>query len=378
MPPWFPASFCSLYIAMLTSLWLLSLFLPASCAQLLVTCAYKGLCQQALLSSNDVVLQCDHLQAYWYFSSFQGEDPFLVSSLPNIKKLPGGSLQLNKPQPSQTGLYRCEDNNTALVVEYEIDFQDVTMLHITHKGLGQNPLQNQSLSLGREEMVFTHWEPWQDCNRCGVPGERKRLGYCYIQESLENVMPCWLYLGDEKVWSNRLRPEMQVETCHIPCTHIYAKYVVFDNFQLRNNVGSAWLTCPLGSIYRPVFWEANNLSLTWKDQLSGKSISTIMDSSNGGSWLQVFQSAIYRCFVQRELMAQFNSKVNVDPLKFLSSENSKQQPEAEETQKENGNSVFKGLNVMMLVGMVLTVLGCLLKQFHFSRRRERNKMFLVK
>lgn len=62
--------------------------------------------------------------------------------------------------------------------------------------------------------------------------------------------------------------------------------------------------------------------------------------------------------------------VNVDPLKFLSSENSKQQPEAEETaQKENGNSVFKGLNVMMLVGMVLTVLGCLLKQFHFSRRR---------
>ena len=103
-----------------------------------------------------------------------------------------------------------------------------------------------------------------------------------------------------------------------------------------------------------------------------------MDSSNGGSWLQVFQSAIYRCFVQRELMAHFNSKVNVDPLKFLSSENSKQQPEAEETQKENGNSVLKGLNVMMLVGMVLTVLGCLLKQFHFSRRRERNKMFLVK
>ena len=66
---------------MLTILWLLSLFLPASCAQLLVTCAYKGLCQQALLSGNDVVLQCDHLQAYWYFSSFQGEDLFLVSSL---------------------------------------------------------------------------------------------------------------------------------------------------------------------------------------------------------------------------------------------------------------------------------------------------------
>ncbi|OWK16201.1 hypothetical protein Celaphus_00004523, partial [Cervus elaphus hippelaphus] len=284
---------------------------PPGClvkGQLLVTCAYKSLCQQALLSGNDVVLQCDHLKASWYFSSFQGEDPFLVSSLPNIKKLPGGSLQLNKPQPSQTGLYRCEDSNTALVVEYEIDFQDVTTLHITHKGLGQNHLQNQSLSLGRQEIIFTHWEPWQDCNRCGVPGERKRLGYCYIQE--------------------------------------------------------------------PVFWEANNLSLTWKDQLSGKSVSTIMDTSNGGSWLRVFQPATYRCFVQQELTAQFNSQSNVDPLKFLSPGKSEQQPEAKETQKEKANSVLKGLSVMMLVGTVLTLLGCLRKQFRFSRSQKRNKMLL--
>ena len=30
------------------------------------------------------------------------------------------------------------------------------------------------------------------------------------------------------------------------------------------------------------------------------------------------------------------------------------------------------------VALLWIVLGCLLKQFHFSRRRERNKMFLVK
>nr|CAI9697290.1 unnamed protein product [Rangifer tarandus platyrhynchus] len=238
---------------MLTTLWLLSLFLPVLCAQLLVTCAYKSLCQQALLSGNDVVLQCDHLKASWYFSSFQGEDPFLVSSLPNIKKLPGGSLQLNKPQPSQTGLYRCEDSNTALVVEYEIDFQDVTTLHITHKGLGQNPLQNQSLSLGRQEIIFTHWEPWQDCNRCGVPGERKRLGYCYIQESLESPMPCWLYLGDVRLWSSRLQPEMQVEACLVPCNQskeIIQPFFTFDISKLGQSTNNMELTCPLASIYR--------------------------------------------------------------------------------------------------------------------------------
>ena len=247
-----PSVVC-LSIAMLTTLWLLSLLLPVLCAQLLATCAYKRLCQQALLSGNDVVLHCDHLRASWYFSSFQGDDPFLVSSLPNIRKLPGGSLQLNKPQPSQTGLYRCEDNNTALVVEYEIDFQDVTTLHITHKGLGQNPLQNQSLSLGRQEIIFTHWEPWQDCNRCGVPGERKRLGYCYIQESLENPMPCWLYLGDVRLWSSRLRPEMQVEACLVPCNQskeIIQPFFTFDISKLGQLTNNMQLTCPLASIYR--------------------------------------------------------------------------------------------------------------------------------
>ncbi|KAG5200671.1 hypothetical protein MJG53_013709 [Ovis ammon polii x Ovis aries] len=365
---------------MLTTLWLLLCFaLPVQESPFPISCPNRKQCQLALLSDNDIILHCNAPGAQWqFFTPLKTTWASNFTTNLNMVTMLNGSLLIKNPLPSHTGIYNCNDKDGKKVMRYEIDFQDVITLHITHKDLDQKPLQNESLSLSSKQFVFTQWEPWQDCNQCGKPGERKRLGYCYIQESLENVMPCWLYLGDEKVWSNRLRPEMQVETCHIPCTHIYAKYVVFDNFQLRNNVGSAWLTCPLGSIYRPVFWEANNLSLTWKDQLSGKSISTIMDSSNGGSWLQVFQSAIYRCFVQRELMAQFNSKVNVDPLKFLSSENSKQQPEAEETQKENGNSVFKGLNVMMLVGMVLTVLGCLLKQFHFSRRRERNKMFLVK
>ncbi|XP_059939122.1 protein FAM187B-like [Mesoplodon densirostris] len=205
---------------MLATLWLLSLSLPTSWAQILVSCAYKSLCQQALLSGNDVVLQCDHLKACWSSSSVLGEDLLLLSSVPNIKKLPGGNLQLTNPQPSPTGLYHCEDNDNALVVECEIDFQDVTTLHIMHKGLGQKPLQNETLSLGGKELIFTHWEPWQDCNRCGEPGECKHLGYCYIEEPLEKRMPCWLYLQEEKVQYRRMWPEMQVEACLIPCDHI--------------------------------------------------------------------------------------------------------------------------------------------------------------
>ncbi|XP_045844834.1 protein FAM187B-like [Meles meles] len=238
---------------MLAPLWLLSLSLPTLWAEILIRCSYKSLCQQALVSGNDVVLQCDYPKALWYFSSILGEDPFLLSSAPNIKKLPGGSLQLTDPQPSQTGLYHCQDSDNALVVQYEIDFQDVSTLHITHRGLGQKPLQNETLSLGGHVLVFTHWEPWQDCNRCGEPGERKRLGYCYIEEPQEKAMPCWLYLRGEKTHSSRLRTELQVEACLAPCDHVKETnqpYFIFDIYPLGKLTNNMWLTCPLASIYR--------------------------------------------------------------------------------------------------------------------------------
>ncbi|KAM6223701.1 protein FAM187B-like [Rhynchocyon petersi] len=220
---------------------------------MLIRCAYKSLCQRALLSGNDVVLQCDHPKALWYFSSILEEESLLLSSVSNVKKLPGGAVQLINPQPSQTGLYSCEDNDGSLVVEYEIDFQDITALHITHKGLGQEPLKNETLNLDGKVVVFTHWEPWQDCSRCGEPGEHKRLGYCYIEEPQEKPMPCKLYLGNEKVQYSRMRPELQVEACLVPYNHpkeIHQPYFVFDIYQPGKLTNDMWLTCPLASIYR--------------------------------------------------------------------------------------------------------------------------------
>ncbi|XP_025865738.2 protein FAM187B-like [Vulpes vulpes] len=238
---------------MLATLWLLSLSLPILWAYTLISCAYKSLCQQALVSGNDVVLQCDYPKAFWYFSSILGEEPLLLASMPHVKKLPGGSLQLTNPQPSQTGLYHCQDNDSALVVEYEIDFQDVSTLHITHKDLGQKPLQNETLGLSGHVLIFTRWEPWQDCNRCGEPGERKRLGYCYVKEHLEKPMPCWLYLRTKKARYSRMRPELQVEACLVPCNHVKEidqPYFIFDIYQLGKLTNNMWLTCPLASIYR--------------------------------------------------------------------------------------------------------------------------------
>ncbi|XP_055450622.1 protein FAM187B-like [Psammomys obesus] len=238
---------------MLATLWLVSLSLPLLWAQRLINCPYKNVCQLALLSGNDVILHCNYRKAQWYFSSAVEDGTSLLHTVPNVKILPESNLQLSNPQPFQTGLYRCLDDQMTRVVEYEIDFQDIGLLHITHKDLGQEPMGNETVNLEGKVVIFTHWDPWQDCSRCGNPGERKRLGYCYMATALEKPTPCWLYLRKEKLVHSRLRPELQVQACQVPCdsaTETSQPYFVFDTHQLDKANQHAWLICPLASIYR--------------------------------------------------------------------------------------------------------------------------------
>lgn len=158
-------------------------------------------------------------------------------------------------------------------------------------------------------------------------------------------------------------------------------------FQLsaRNLLDSLWFSQPLHPLRalgmdrpRPVIWEANNTPLTWQGQLSGQDVSTILDPSNGGRRLQVFQPAIYRCFVQQELVARFNPRPSPDVLEILQKEEVGQQPEAGQARKGKADTVLKGLQLMLLVGTFLGLLGVLLKLFRPSQSKRRNQTLLVK
>lgn len=141
---------------------------------------------------------------------------------------------------------------------------------------------------------------------------------------------------------------------------------------------------PLGAaaalvlLCRPITWEANNTPLTWQGQLSGQDVTTVLDPSNGGRRLQVFQPAIYTCFVQQEFMARFNPRPDLDTLEILQREEAGQQPEAEQARKGKADTVFKGLKLVLLVGTLLGLLGVLLKLFRPSRSKRSNRTLLVK
>ncbi|KAF5924319.1 protein FAM187B-like [Diceros bicornis minor] len=365
---------------MLASLWLLlSCAVPGLGFYASVSCPSGKQCHRALLSDNDVLLHCNSSGAQWFYFFLQDMTGWSNNfhTVRNAEMMPDGSLLIRSPPPYQTGLYECRDKDGVLVAQYSIDFQDVSNLHVTHRGLGQKPLENETLSLDGKHVVFTHWEPWQDCNRCGQPGERKRLGYCYIEERLEEPLPCGLYLGDLKVWYPRLQPEMQVEACHTECKESTVAYVTFDNFKLSENSESAWLTCPLGSIYRPIIWEVNNRPLTWQGQLSGQDVSTFLDPSNGGRRLQVFQPAVYKCFVQQELMARFNPWPNPEMPGTPGTEAAGPR-EAEEAGRGKADSILKGLQLMLLAVAVLGLLGVLLRLLRLSQAKRGKQVLLVK
>ncbi|XP_015352744.1 protein FAM187B-like isoform X2 [Marmota marmota marmota] len=370
---------------MLSTLWLLLSFaVPVRGIYKFISCPHGKQCQKALLSSNDVLLQCSSAGAHWYYFFLQTRSGWTTTntSVSNMVTTPVGHLLIRDPLPSQTGLYSCWNENGTQETQYEIDFQDVSSLHITHKSLDQDPLHNESLELGRQETVFTHWEPWQDCNRCDVPGERKRLGYCYIQEPQEEPVPCGIFLGQAKLKSNRLRPEMQVEACLVPCDpqHSYHhEYTVFDSFSFSKESEALWLTCSLGSIYRPIMWEVNGIPLTWRGQLIGQGMNTVLDTSTGGRQLQIFQPATYKCYVHQEFMAQFSPVVGPEALE--------EQNKKEEQQWQVGkvlvppkeaDSVLKGLKLMLLMVFVLALAGLLFRVFHPAWDKRKNSVLLVK
>nr|XP_055226930.1 protein FAM187B [Gorilla gorilla gorilla] len=128
----------------------------------------------------------------------------------------------------------------------------------------------------------------------------------------------------------------------------------------------------------PVNWRANDTPLTWESQLSGQDFTTFLDPSTGGRQLQVFQPAVYKCFVQQELVAQFKPAASLETLEAQWRENDAQWREARKALRGRADSVLKGLKLVLLVVTVLALLGALLKFIHPSPGRRSTQVLVVK
>uniref|UniRef100_A0A452I915 Ig-like domain-containing protein n=1 Tax=Gopherus agassizii TaxID=38772 RepID=A0A452I915_9SAUR len=262
-------------------------------------------CMLALISDNPVTLRCPG-------APHQG--PLRLKT-----RMLRGDLRILDPSVEDSGIYTCRRGD-AMLAYYEVDFQDAGRLHISHASLGKPPLANTTVELagGDQRQLFTAWARWQPCDRCGGPGERKRVGFCYAQLASrpQGPLPC----GLAGRGLPQRGPELRVESCEVPCDRAYtlsrdewgkAPLLVITRYRALP-YASARLRCPTASIYRykdPVYWQEGPTALTWLD-LHQRNGSISLDKATGGGTLLLSSwngtdAGYYQCYMGGRLVGRF-------------------------------------------------------------------------
>ncbi|CAG6021983.1 unnamed protein product, partial [Menidia menidia] len=127
-----------------------------------------------------------------------------------------------------SGLYICGSAHRDFFFGYDLDIQEARKLSFTprmesQEG-GEMPGPPQALY-----QVFTGYEPWTVCDRCGPPGEQVRIGLCYVRSRFlhvryrranQTVASCGSggvpkAFGDLKDRTGG--PSMEVRSCQVAC-----------------------------------------------------------------------------------------------------------------------------------------------------------------
>ncbi|XP_075134196.1 protein FAM187B [Leptodactylus fuscus] len=305
-----------------------------------VSCPAYRPCTMALASENSVTLKCEHAAVYWQYldisqpharpltfiqsnglipqdEDLNNQENLTVLGLMSRSQMVSGNLKLLYPKVQDTGIYTCRSEGRHLAY-YKIDFQDAKNIYVSHASLGDRVRPNTTIDLGggATAKVFTLWSDWQSCDRCGVLGERKKVGFCYMKitrnsTDIEEPQPCGLMQSNNGEINFFHTPELRIEMCKEPCTEVTSteeltlEIVNYHTFLHAD----ALLTCPSSSIYRPVSWSHENTSFTRLQQMMNNA-SYVLDKTTGGGALFIpilnkSDEGVYKCYIGRRLAGRF-------------------------------------------------------------------------
>ncbi|NXA12169.1 F187A protein, partial [Sapayoa aenigma] len=251
------------------------------------------------------------------------------------------SLIVFRAQVRDSGHYLCGSKEGNFFYGYDVDVQPTR--HTTLAFLDSDQHVQDDYKEKQFSLFTTFWD-WTGCDRCGVRGEQRRIGLCFVQStqlnpryrtSLPNVTSC----GSRGVPSHfqslfRLRsPEVAVRSCLAPCP---PKEVPEEGVQSISNIiyklgekpdvprvpiqyhnqparTDLVIACPGARPEHAVAWDKDSVRLYRSQHLVGvrKGLRVFIDHGNHLHILRVRRSdrGTYFCWRQGEMVAGFRLSV---------------------------------------------------------------------
>ncbi|NXK93968.1 F187A protein, partial [Formicarius rufipectus] len=253
------------------------------------------------------------------------------------------SLIVFQAQVRDSGHYLCGSRDGHFFYGYDVDVQPTRHIRVAFLDNDQHVRDDYIV---QEFRLFTTFWDWGSCDRCGVRGEQRRIGLCFVQSaqlnpryrtSLPNVTSC----GSRAVPAlfprlMRLRsPEVAIRSCLAPCQQgevpgegVQSISSIFYKLGEKPDVprvpiqyhSQPWRTsvvimCPGTRPEHAVAWDKDSMRLYRSEYLIGTSraMRVYIDHGNHLHIVRVRKSdkGTYFCWLQGQMVAGFRLSVTL-------------------------------------------------------------------
>ncbi|NWH56877.1 F187A protein, partial [Geococcyx californianus] len=295
----------------------------------------------------------------WYFQkNMENHKPTILTDLAGTRVVDSGHIRVGSnllkrfsirmfsliifhSQESDSGHYLCGTDKGDFFYGYDVDVQPTKHIRVAFMDKDEH-IQDDSTA--KDFNLFTTFWDWTRCDRCGVRGEQRRIGLCYMQSpwlhpryrtAMPNVTSC----GSNAVPAHLQkpghlrRPEIAIRSCLTPCQE---KKVHKEGIQGISDVisklsqkpwlsriptqfhrqllgGDLVITCPGARPEHAVAWDKESVRLYLSHYLIGvnKTMRIFIDHGNHLhiQQIKVNDEGTYFCWREGKLVAAFRLRV---------------------------------------------------------------------
>ncbi|KAE8583917.1 hypothetical protein XENTR_v10020745 [Xenopus tropicalis] len=247
-----------------------------------------------------------------------------------------------------SGIYICGSKTGEFFYAYELDIQSTTDARLIFGDKEENPLPEYNTN---EFLAYTSFREWSPCDRCGVRGEQRKFGLCYV--SSQYINPRYQIKGDDVSCGSdavpkRFKPlianrtaEIFIRSCKVPCysnetlggkvsnvvndlaTYLQGKFSFLPRRKLptQNHIYAlgdrVTLTCPGSKPEHAVAWDKDNERLYRSEYLIGtrKYMNRFIDHGNNLNikFIEFTDKGLFTCWLNGKPVASFKLDVTKQP-----------------------------------------------------------------